>query len=221
VITRRLLLAGLAGLTLMVPFADASPESPTTAEVVAAIKDTYRNVITVRADFTQIRVDPITKVEDKQKGRLSLKRPRKMRFDVLSPTPRTFVTDGTTLWFYDPAQKQVIEQADMGSSGSGSGVGVLLDDLSKLDELFETSLLPENKPSSHTLHLVPRKEGVFKSLDLTVSKQKYVLQDLVLVDPMGAVTEMHFTGVRFDADVADTEFVFVAPPGVQVIKAGM
>ncbi|HND28842.1 MAG TPA: hypothetical protein PLA94_02550 [Myxococcota bacterium] len=70
------------------------------------------------------------------------------------------------------------------------------------------------------LRLVPRQQGAFQSLDLTVTKQKYALQDLILTDAMGSVTEMHFTLVRIDTDVPDAEFEFVPPPGVQVIKAG-
>ena len=64
-------------------------------------------------------------------------------------------------------------------------MGVLLDDLSKLDELFTATLLPDDKGTKPTvtLHLVPKKDGVFQSLDLTLTRQKYVLQDLLLVDP--------------------------------------
>ena len=43
---------------------------------------------------------------------------------------------------------------------------------------------------------------------------------MVLVDTMGATTEMHFVSVKLNSDVPDAEFVFTAPPGVRVIKAG-
>lgn len=216
---RRTLVSSLLGLTVLIPLGYAGSDGASTPiEVVTGVRDAYKAVNTVRADFTQARMDPVTGVKDIQKGKLSLKRPRKMRFDFVSPTPRTFVTNGKTLWIYDPASKQVIEQEDL---GSGSGMGVLLDDLSKLDELFTSSLIPDNPPKpTVTLHLVPKKEGVFQSLDLTLTRQKYVLQDLLLVDPMGAKTEMHFAGVRFDVEIPDSEFDFVTPPGVQVIKAG-
>ncbi len=216
---RRALLTGLFGLFTIVPLVYAGPENPSVGEVVTAVKDTYRSVNTIRADFTQVVTDPVTKQQDRQRGRLVLKRPKKMKIEFLAPNPRTFMSNGKFLWIYDPVQKQVIEQQDL---GGGGGVGVLLDDLSKLDELFSTTLMPEDKPPklTHTLRLVPRQQGAFQSLDLTVTKQKYVLQDLILTDAMGSVTEMHFTLVRIDTDVPDAEFEFVPPPGVQVIKAG-
>lgn len=208
----------LMGLLLLVPVVEAGPENPTATEVVAAIKSTYASVSSVRADFTQVRRDAALQTEDRQKGKVTLKRPRKMRFDFTSPATKTFVTDGTTLWIYDPAQNQVIQQPDLGTD---SGLGVLLDDLSKLDEIFSITMLPDDAKANHTLQLVPRQSsGAFKSLQLSFSKQKYVLQDVVLVDAMNNVTEMHFTSVKFNQEVSDSEFVFVAPPGVQVIKAG-
>jgi len=216
---RRALVIGLVGLLASVSLVYAGTENPTTTEVVAGVKDTYRVVNTVRAEFTQVVTDPVTQQQDRQRGRLVLKRPKKMKVEFLPPTPRTFVSNGKVLWIYDPVQKQVIEQQNL---GGGGGVGVLLDDLGKLDELFSTTLMPEERPPklTHTLRLVPLQAGAFQRLDLTVSKQKFLLQDLILTDALGAVTEMHFTLVRLDSDVPDSEFEFVAPPGVQVIKAG-
>lgn len=202
-----------------IPVAGASPENPTLQEILTAVADTYRNVQSIRAEFTQIRRDPITQAEDRQRGKLTLKRPKKLRLDILSPTASTFMTDGKTQWFYNPSQKQAIEQADLGSA-SGSGMGVLLDDMGKLGDLFTVTLPDAKAATTHTLHLVPKQAGLFQALDLTLTKQKYLLQDLVLVDTMGATTEMHFTSVKLDSEVPDTEFVFTAPPGVQVIKAG-
>ncbi len=197
----------------------AAAETVAAADVVAGVKAAYKDVQSIRADFTQVRRDAITKAEDKQRGKLSLKRPRKMRFEFTHPKPSLFVTDGQTLWIYNPEIKQVIEQPDL---GGGGGMGVLLDDLSRLDEMFIVTLLPEEKGPrpDYVLDLVARQPSAFKSLQLTLSKQKFLLQDLVLTDSMNNVTELHFSSVRLNSDVADSEFTFVAPPGSQVVKAG-
>ncbi|HND32947.1 MAG TPA: hypothetical protein PLA94_23280, partial [Myxococcota bacterium] len=71
---RRALLTGLFGLFTVVPLVYAGPENPTVTEVVTAVKDTYRTVNTIRADFTQVVTDPVTKQQDRQRGRLVLKR---------------------------------------------------------------------------------------------------------------------------------------------------
>lgn len=207
--------AGAAALTTPVQ----AGEQVATADVIAGVKAAYKDVQSIRADFTQVRRDALLKTEDKQRGKLSLKRPRKMRFEFVHPKPSLFVTDGRTLWIYNPELNQVIEQPDLGMD---SGMGILLDDLSRLDELFVVTLVPEDKGPKlyYTLNLVAKKPGGFKSLEMNLTKQKYLLQDLVLTDVMDNVTEMHFTGVRLNQEVPDSEFTFVAPAGAQVVKTG-
>ncbi len=190
---------------------------PTVSEIVAGVKSTYKSASSVRAEFTQVVRSKTMGTEDRQRGRISFEQPRKIRVEMGQPVTAVFVSDGRTLWSYSVKDKQVLETPEIGSGG----MGISLEDLGRIDELYNIVLMPErsSKPG-HTVQLTPRKPGAFKSLQLTVTKQKYVLQDLVLVDQMDNVTEMSFTGVRMNGDIPDSEFSFVAPPGVQVIKAG-
>lgn len=218
-------LIALAVLASVVPASFAAPPTPastsgaqpTVADVVAGVKATYKSASSVRADFTQVVRSVAMGTEDRQRGKIAFEQPRKIRVEMGQPISAVFVSDGRTLWSYSVKDKQVLETPEL---GTGS-MGISLDDLGRIDELFNVTLLPErpSKPG-HTVQLTPRQAGAFKSLQLTVSKQKYVLQDLVLVDQMDNVTEMNFTMVRLNGDIPDSDFVFVAPPGVQVIKAG-
>lgn len=208
---------GLAGF---IPFVAAAPALPATAsEVVAGVKSTYGQATSVRANFLQVVHDKAMGTQNRQRGRIAMERPRKLRVEMGFPLETAVVSDGTTLWVYSVKSKQVMQTPEL---GDGTGVGVLLEDLGRLDEIYEVTLLPEPKPPrpSHTVQLVPRQAGGFKSLSLTVSKQKYVLQNLILTDPLDNVTEMSFTGVLMNQDIPDTEFKFVAPAGVAVMKTG-
>lgn len=217
---RRFFAALCLGLALAVPVAHASPQSPeNVTELVAAVKDTYSNATSVRADFVQVVRNKALGTEDRQRGRLAFEKPRKVRVEMGFPVQQIFVSDGKTLWAYSVKDKQAMQTPDLGDASAG--VGIPIEDLARIDELFTVKLLPEKpqKPS-YTVELVPKKPGPFKSMQLTVSKNKYVLQDLVLVDQMDNVTEMSFTMVRMNQDIPDSEFTFVAPAGVQVIKTG-
>lgn len=198
--------------------AAASPTDPeTVSEVVSAVEQTYQGVTTIRADFTQVVKNVSMGTEDRQRGRLTLERPRKLRVELGAPVQSAVVSDGKTLWVYSVKSKSVVETPEL---GGGAGMGVLLDDLTQLDELFDVSLVVDKTKPSHTVRLVPKQPGQFKSLVITVSKQKYLLQELVLVDQMDNQTQMSFQNIRLNQDVPDSEFVFVAPAGVQVIKTG-
>ncbi|MFZ5475786.1 MAG: LolA family protein [Myxococcota bacterium] len=207
---------------LAAPLVYAGPDQPTVTEVVAGVKDTYKGAQSVKAEFTQVRHDKLTGKDDRQHGKLAFERPNKLRIetgDVGKPAKSVVVSDGKTIWVYAVDQKVVSQLPD--ANAAASGMGISLDELAKLDEIFTVSLMPEKpqKPS-HTLQLVPKKPGPFKSLQLTLSKQKYVLQDLTLVDTMDNQIDMNFTMVRLNVDIPDSEFTFQPPAGVQVIKSG-
>lgn len=214
----RLVCAPLLALVLTAPRAHASPENPeTTAELVSAVKAAYTGVSSVRADFTQTVHNATMGTDEKQKGKISLEKPRKIRVEVGQPAQSMLVSDGKTLWVYNVASKSVLETPEV---TEGSDVGTLLDDLTRLDELFTVTVVDDKAgKTAHVVKLVPRKAGNYKSIQLTLSKQKYQLQELVLTDQLDNVTEMDFVNLRFNQDVPDSDFVFVAPAGVQVIKS--
>jgi outer membrane lipoprotein carrier protein len=191
---------------------------PTTVDaLVAAVQATYKGVNSIRAEFTQTAKNPMTGVEEKQRGRIALARPRKMRVEFGLPVKQAVVSDGATQWLYSADQKQVIVQRDLGGA---SGVSELIDNLGHLSDLFDVTLLPPASPPKpvHMVTLKPKKAGALKSLELTMTKQKYLLQDLILVDPTDSVTRMTFTGVRMNVVIPDSEFTFTAPPGTAVVQ---
>ncbi|MDP2317267.1 MAG: outer membrane lipoprotein carrier protein LolA [Pseudomonadota bacterium] len=190
----------------------------TVTEVIKGVEQTYGSATSIRAEFMQVDRSKATGMEVRQRGNIALERPQKMRVEMGFPVTSVYVSDGKTMWAYSVKDKQVYETPEM---GGGSGVDILLQDLGRLGELFHVTLLPE-KPGKPviTVQLVPKQPGAFKSIQLTITKQKYVLQDLVLVNQMDDVTEMNFTAVRMNQDIPDSEFSFVAPPGVKVVKTG-
>lgn len=209
--------ACLVVLVGWIPAASASPEDPkTVAELVAAVEGVYASATSVRADFTQVVRNSAMGTEDRQRGRIALERPRKLRVELGTPVTSSVVSDGKTLWIYSAQNKSVVETPELGGGGN---IGALLDDLSHLDELFVVTIL-EEKPQKpgHTVRLVPKQSGQYKAIEVRVSKQKYVLQELLLVDQLDNQTEMNFTNVRMNQDVPDAEFTFVVPAGVQVVR---
>lgn len=203
--------------------AQATPsaaEPATVDELVDAVSAAYKNVQSIKADFTQVTRSAAMGEGEKQRGRIQLMRPRMMRWDFTAPDVKLFVTDGATMWVYTPAEKQVIVSSDMGG-GDSSGVDQLLTTLEKLDELFVVTLLDRQggaEKRSYVLQLTPRKEGGFKSLRLQLNR-RYELEKLVIVDAFDNETEMAFTNLKLNPTLATSEFSFTAPAGVSVVRA--
>ena len=204
-------------LTLLsMPSALAAPPAPTAQTIVAEVKAAYAGTSSLRAEFVQVVKSKATGKEVREKGRIELERPRKMRVEMGTPTQQLMVTDGTSLWVYSVKDKVAAQMPDL---GQGSGAGVVLDDLSRIDEVFNVEILPGKNDRQVVARLTPRTPGAFTSLVLTFNRKKYELDTLQLTSAAGDVTEMRFNGVRTNQDIPDSDFTFTPPAGVSVTKA--
>ena len=196
----------------------APPAEPKTlAELLPLVQATYKGVTAIRSDFVQSAKNPATGVEFKESGRILLERPRKYRMEMGLPLTTALVSDGTTQWVYSAPAKQVTMQKEL---GTGAGPVQLIDDLGRLSELFDATLAPPTTPPKpfYVVSLKPKVAGAYKQIDLTLKKQTYTLQELVLTDVTGGVTKMTFNGMVLGGDIPDTQFTFKAPPGVTVVN---
>ena len=190
----------------------------TVEEIVQAVEGVYGQVETMQADFTQLSRSAALGDEQRQKGSVVVQRPRKMRWEFSSPAKKLFVTDGSTMWIWSPADNQVIVYKDF--SGGASDVPGLLSDLNKLNEMFEVQLVEEEGNSrSYTLDLQPRstEAGNFKQLRISFTKRKLLVERVLITDQFDNVTDLSFSSVRLDAKGEDTAFTFEVPAGAEVI----
>ena len=215
---RKAFLAVLMGGLLVAAPSRAQSDPETVADLVAAVEATYSEVSSLRADFVQIQRSTTIGGESRQKGRVMLKRPRKMRWDFVQPDDRQFVTDGSTMWIWSSADNQVIVSTEV---GAGTGMTQLLDDLNNLDELFEVTLLDRAggaAKASYVLELKPKKDQGFKKLRLVVARKKYTVEQVVVIDQFDNEVELSFTQVKMNPELPDNLFVFEIPAGAQVIR---
>ncbi len=199
------------------PVAAADPANVT--ELVAAVESTYAGVNSLRADFVQVTRSASMGQETRQKGKVQLERPRKMRWDFQQPDASTFVTDGTTMWVYSAANNQVIVSAV--AAGAQGGMTQLLDDLNQLDEQFNVVLLDgagNAAKTSYLIELTPKQQTSFKKLRLTLSKKKYEVQQVLLTDQFDNQVDLSFSQIKINQDIPDATFNFQVPAGAQVIR---
>ena len=188
-----------------------------TTSVVKQVEAKYAEVQVFQANFTQT-VKSELYGEEVTKGQLTLKQPAMMRWSFVGDQAKEFIADGKTLWIFTPSEKQVIKMDDL--SVNGQSAEALLQNLSKLGEMFEVKVVADTD-STKQLELRPKGEGQFKKLELTLGKELEV-QSLVLTDNLDAVTELKFTDVTLNKVIDDSIFTFAIPEGVEVIStAGM
>jgi outer membrane lipoprotein carrier protein len=182
--------------------------------VVDAVEKKYEGVSGLQADFTQT-VKSAIYGDDTQSGKVTLKRPGKMRWDFAGDG-KQFVTDGRFMWIYNAADKQVIRYPNAGEQ-AGSAQS-LLTSLDRIGDLFAISELPDT--AGHTLLLAPKTaDAQFQDVQLHLDSS-LVLEKVVITDTFGTITEIAFHQVTLDRPAPDDLFVFQVPPGVELIDAG-
>ncbi len=220
---RHRVIAGLllACSALMPLGAQSQPEAPT--ELAQALQKKYAAIRDFSADFSHTYRGGVLKKSITEKGRLLIKKPGKMRWDYNSPEVKQFVSDGVKLYSYIPADKQVIV-GTVPQNDSASTPALFLTGKGDLTRDFTASAgdAPSGSaPGTRALKLVPRTpQPDYDWLVLLVDPGSLVLRGMVTADAQGGTSEFSFSNLKENVGLADKEFTFRMPRGVDVITDG-
>lgn len=146
-------------------------------------------------------------------GKVSLKRPNNFRWNITSPFEQLIVTDGSALWVYDKDLEQVTRQNTDQQLGNTPAL-LLSGDPSKIAKNFKITQ-PNAKKNYYVLY--PKNSGSnFNSLAISFNGGKPVM--MVLNDSLGQVTSIKFSNVKLNTSIANSQFKFTPPKGVDVIN---
>jgi outer membrane lipoprotein carrier protein len=211
-------------LTLLVSLGLAAQAAPTpSAEQFAArVQQRYDTIKDFEADFVQAYEGGILRTKTTERGTVAIKRPGRMRWVYLKPERKEFVSDGTRIYSYLPADKQVIvspmpqEQATTPALFL-TGKGHLVRD-------FTSSFteLPGAAPGTIALKLVPKKaDPELDWLILGVDSTSLQIHQLVATDQQGGRSTFTFSNLKENRGLSDKIFEFRIPRGVDVVTSGV
>jgi outer membrane lipoprotein carrier protein len=214
---RSILLTCLAVTVLTARSIPAQPGAPDA--LAKAVQNHYQQVRDFTASFEQGYVGGALKRKTVERGTVAIRKPGRMRWDYESPEKKLFIADGTRMYFYVPADRQVRVSA-MPESGRVptpilflAGRGDLLRDF-KAEELAP----PAGNAGTRALRLRPiRPEPEYDTLTLVVDGTTFAMRQLIVVDGQGGTSTFTFTNLRENVGVADGRFVFTMPKGVDVV----
>src|SRR5262245_34599351 len=96
----------LLAAAISAPSAQAAQEGLT--DLVQRIERHYDAVNDFEAEFTQSYERRLLRRKVEEKGKVSVKKPGRMRWEYRVPEEKLFVTDGAKTYFYLPAENQVM-----------------------------------------------------------------------------------------------------------------
>jgi outer membrane lipoprotein carrier protein len=207
-------------LLLVAAVSGAASEDRVT-ELVERIERHYDAVDDFEAEFTQRYERRLLRRKVEEKGKVSVKKPGRMRWEYRSPEEKVFVTDGAKTYFYLPAENQVmVSHQPQGAMGMEEGSPFeLLAGRGRLSDSFTASLSGEPATAGGmVLRLDPKKpREEFEMVELEVEPQSGRILRVVLIDSASNRTEFLFDDVRENVGLPESLFRFAIPSGVEVV----
>jgi outer membrane lipoprotein carrier protein len=157
-------------------------------------------------------------ITDTAAGRITVKRPGRMRWAYDTPEPQLIVTDGSMLWIYRPDDNQVMVGAAPDFFGGGKGAG-FLSDMKQLRSDFDISLAKPEQNDRYRLKLLPRRAGLgITEIYVGVSRKTFDISRIRTINAYGDETRIELSEIVFDDNIPDADFVFSIPEGAEIMQ---
>ena len=196
-------------------------DEPTAEQIIVRVQELYDGTTSFQANFRQVfrhRLNPERSKE--ATGVVYLQKPGKMRWEYHDPERKLIVSDGTTLWAYEPEDNQVFEQS-LSDTDLPSAVSFLLGSGSLASE-FDVRLVEDGTDTSadrYVLELRPKTpSSQYSRLLFVVNRADYQVVRTVVVDHSGNTNSIEFAGVTLNGAIPASQFRFVRPKGARVSR---
>lgn len=214
-------LTAVAGFSGAGAAAPADPKADDLSSVVKQIETAYRNTKELQADFIQnTHYEGFTQPYI-SKGRLSIRRPDKMRWDYKEPSKHQIYVNGGEVIYYVPEHMQAI-RSTMDREVQSPVPLMLLAGAATLSEQFAIAWdgPPGRKDAAYRLRLTGQgATAALAPMTIEAAADTFLIRRVVLHDPSGANTTFDFSHLKLNAGLDDALFVFTPPAGVDVVDA--
>lgn len=197
----KVLMAAVAVLAAPVAIAQVGPVQPAPSQNadLASVQAHLRAVATMTADFTQT-----DRSGKSLTGKLTMKRPGKVRFQYQQGVPILVIADGNSLWFIDYQVSQV-QRWPIGNSP----LAALLDPSRDLTRFAR--IVPTDDPRILFIEAKDPKHPEYGTLTLAFAREAGApaglrLQGWIALDGQNNRTTVRLSNQRFNVAVGDEAF---------------
>lgn len=191
-----------------------SPIMAVAADAPAQLRQFIATVSSATGDFTQQTRAGSDKSKPAQSGEFSFKRPGKFKWHVKKPYEQLIVSNGLTVFQYDPDLDQVTERSV--DQSIGASPAAILFGSGSLDASFAISSLPD-KDGLAWLRAKPRDaQAGFTHVD--IGFKDTLPARLELLDAFGQTTQIDLDHIIVNPMIPADEFTFTPPEGVDIVK---
>src|SRR4030043_1242627 len=154
---------------------------------------------------------------NKGEGKVYFKKKGMMRWDYTVPTQK-LISDGHTLWYYQPEEKQVLV-SDVSRYVKEKTPLAFLAGEGNLGRDFNLLNLNESvsqQEDNYVVELAPKEPlATLSKLILTVDKKTYIILQVDVFDGLGNLTRTLFINIKTNVGISGSLFQFTSPPGAE------
>jgi outer membrane lipoprotein carrier protein len=193
-----------------------APVSKDLKQVLDRLQRHYRDTNSFTAKFNE-EVATVGAPKRQRQGTVSFRKPGRMRWEFETPEKQTIVSDGETLYSYDPDLNQVVETPLKQALKSSSATSFLLG-IGNINRDFKAAFANPAAPTGLVDLILDAKTGGYK-IEVGLDPKTYNLMTLTLTDQLGDVTKIDFSDIHDNVELPDSIFEFKVPPGADIVTA--
>jgi outer membrane lipoprotein carrier protein len=189
-------------------------------EVLNEIQNRYEKTNDYESNFIQEYIGKVMRQPNRGEGKVYFKKKGMMRWDYTVPNQK-LISDGHTLWYYQPEEKQVLVSDVSSVLKERTPLAFLAGEgnLSRDFNLLNLNESVSQKEDNYVVELSPKEPlATLSKLILTVDKKTYSVLQADVFDGLGNVTRTRFIDIKTNAGLSNSFFQFTIPPGTEVIK---
>lgn len=191
-------------------------------EIVKRVEKRFESMNSFTAGFRQTFFNASLGEMEESQGEMAVKKPLKMSWKYNKPLRQTIISDGKSIYFYVPKDKQVMVEK-LGNMFTSRSPALFLAGNRKLSELFNIDLdKTPNKDRINgqvALSLLPKEESISVTrIVVRVDPEDFTIRSFTLYDWAGNRTEIEFFDMKINEEISDSVFKFEKPKGVEQVE---
>ncbi len=188
-------------------------------DVVREVQRRYDETREYSADFRQTTEYRTLNRRVEGEGRVFFSKPAKMLWRYQEPDGQFVLSDGKHLYFYQPAERQVIKTALGSVFRSDLPLSFLLG-IGELERDFRSELM-DSTEDGRRLKLFPRKaDSGVREIHLTVDPGNHDIRQVLIEDGGGNRWSFRFENIRREVGFDPSLFQLEVPQGIDIVEFG-
>lgn len=204
----------------MLPVQPTAQSRPDPQEVARALQQRYEGIRDFSADFVHTYRGGVLRTQTTERGTVMIKKPGRMRWVYTAPERKEFVSDGTKVYSYLPADKQVMI-ATLPTGDQATTPAMFLAGKGDISRDFIATYAESVRGGTTALRLTPKNpEPEYEYLIVALDPATLQIRGLTTRDRQGGDSSLAFTNLKENQGISDKVFAFRIPRGVHVVTDG-